>query len=84
MKCYNKNILKWVFIQQTFGFCSTYLGNYLSSNSVVLSSYTKPVSIVLTILVAFVIKSNEKKPKLLDVFAVFLVAVGIGLLNITL
>lgn len=80
----NKNILKWVFIQQTFGFCSTYLGNYLSSNSVVLSSYTKPVSIILTILVAFVIKSNEKKPKLLDVFAVFLVAVGIGLLNITL
>lgn len=71
----NKNILKWVFIQQTFGFCSTYLGNYLSSNSVVLSSYTKPVSIVLTILVAFVIKSNEKKPKLLDAFAVFLVAV---------
>lgn len=71
----NKNILKWVFIQQTFGFCSTYLGNYLSSNSVVLSSFTKPVSIVLTILVAFVIKSNEKKPKLADVFAVFLVAV---------
>lgn len=71
----NKNILKWVFIQQTFGFCSTYLGNYLSSNSVVLSSYTKPVSIVLTILVAFVIKNNEKKPKLLDVFAVFLVAI---------
>lgn len=80
----NRDIIKWVFIQQTFGFCSTYLGNYLSSNSVVLSSFTRPVSIVLTILVAFIIKSNEKKPKLSDVFAVFLVALGIALLNITL
>ena len=80
----NKEIIKWVFIQQTFGFCSTYLGNYLSSNSVLLSSFTRPVSIVLTILVAFVIKENTKKPKLSDIFAVFLVALGIGLLNITI
>ncbi len=80
----NKEILKWVFIQQTFGFCSTYLGNYLSSSSVVLSSYTKPISIVLTILIAFFIKKNQKTPKLSDVIAVFLVALGIGLLNITL
>lgn len=80
----NKEILKWVFIQQTFGFCSTYLNNYLSSNSVVLSSFTKPVSIVLTILVAFVMKNSTKKPKLSDVFAVFLVALGIALLNVTL
>lgn len=80
----NKGIIKWVFIQQTFGFCSTYLINYLASNSVVLSSFTKPVSIVLTILVAFFIKNTTKKPKLLDVFAVFLVALGIALLNITL
>lgn len=80
----NKEIIKWVFIQQTFGFCSTYLGNYLSSNSVVLSSFTRPISIVLTILVAFVIKENTKKPKLLDIFAVFLVALGVGLLSVTI
>lgn len=80
----NKEIIKWVFIQQTFGFCSTYLGNYLSSNSVVLSSFTRPVTIVLTILVAFAMKSTTKKPKLSDIFAVFLVALGIGLLNITI
>lgn len=80
----NKEIIKWVFIQQTFGFCSTYLGNYLSSNSVVLSSFTRPVAIVLTILVAFVMKKTTKKPKLADVFAVFLVALGIGLLNVTI
>lgn len=80
----NKGIIKWVFIQQIFGFCSTYLKNYLSSNSVVLSSFTKPISIVLTILVAFFIKNTTKKPKSLDVFAVLLVALGIALLNITL
>ncbi len=80
----NKEIIKWVFIQQTFGFCSTYLGNYLSSNSVVLSSFTRPISIVLTILIAFFIKNNEKRPKLSDIFAVFLVAIGITLLNISL
>lgn len=80
----NKEIIKWVFIQQTFGFCYTYLGNYLSSNSVVLSSFTRPVTIVLTILVAFAMKSTTKKPKLLDIFAVFLVALGIALLNITI
>lgn len=80
----NKEIIKWVFIQQTFGFSSTYLGNYLSSNSVVLSSFTRPVSIVLTILVAFFLKNTTKKPKLSDVFAVFLVALGIGLLNMSI
>ena len=80
----NKEIIKWVFIQQTFGFCYTYLGNYLSSNSVVLSSFTRPVTIVLTILVAFAMKSKTKKPKLSDIFAVFLVALGIALLNITI
>lgn len=79
----NKDIIKWVFTQQTFGFCSTYLGNYLSTNSVVLSSVTRPVSIVLTILVAFAIKNNEKKPKIKDVLSVALVALGIGLLNIS-
>ena len=80
----NKNIIKWVFIQQTFGFCATYLGNFLYSNSVVLSSFTRPVSIVLTILVAFCIKNTTRKPKLSDVLAVLLVALGIALLNVTL
>lgn len=80
----NKEIIKWVFLQQAFGFCYTYLLNYLSSNSVVLSSFTRPVTIVLTILVAFAMKSTTKKPKISDIFAVFLVALGIALLNITI
>ena len=80
----NKNIIKWVYIQQSFGFCATYLGNLLSSNSVVLSSFTRPISIVLTIVVAFVLKNSTKKPKLSDIFAVLLVALGVALLNVTL
>lgn len=80
----NKGIIKWVFLQQTFGFCSVYLNNYLASNSVVLSTFTKPISIVLTILVAFFSKNTTRKPKLLDFFAVFLVSLGIGLLNVTI
>jgi len=80
----NKNIIKWVFIQQSFGFCATYLGNYLSANSVVLSSFTRPISIVLTILVAFILKNTSKKPKILDMLAVTLVAIGIAILNVSI
>ncbi len=80
----NKDIIKWVFIQQTFGFLATYFGNYLYSKSVVLSSFTKPITIVLTILVAFFLKDKSKSIKLKDVFAVFIVALGIALLNVTL
>ena len=80
----NKGIIKWVFLQQTFGFCSVYLNNYLASNSVVLSTFTKPISIVLTVLVAFFSKNTSRKPKPLDLFAIFLVSFGIGLLNVTI
>lgn len=80
----HKNIIKWVFIQQSFGFFTVYLGNYLSSNSVTLYQFVKPITIVLTIIMAYFMKTQEKKPKLKDLFAVFLVAVGIGLLNIAI
>lgn len=80
----HKNIIKWVFIQQSFGFFTVYLGNYLSSNSVTLYQFVKPITIVLTIIMAYFMKTQEKKPKLKDLFAVFLVAIGIGLLNVTI
>ena len=80
----NKEILKWVFIQQIFGVLATYLGNYLLANSVFLSSFTKPISIVLTIMIAFVLKDKMKKPKISDVLAVILVACGVGMLNLTM
>ncbi len=80
----HKNIIKWVFIQQSFGFFTVYLGNYLSSNSVTLYQFVKPITIVLTIIMAYFMKTQEKKPKLKDLFAVFLVAIGIGLLNVAI
>ena len=80
----HKSIIKWVFIQQSFGFFTVYLGNYLSSNSVTLYQFVKPITIVLTIIMAYFMKTQEKKPKLKDLFAVFLVAVGIGLLNVAI
>lgn len=36
----------------------------------------------LGIIVAFVMKNTTKKPKMSDVFAVFLVALGVALLNV--
>lgn len=78
----NKHILKLVLIQQTFGFFVVYLQNYLASSSVTLYQYIQPISIVITILMAFGMKDTDRKPKFKDLFAVFLVAIGIGLLNV--
>ena len=77
----HKNIIKWVFLQQSFGFFTVYLGNYISSNSVTLYQYVRPVGIVFTIFVAFLLKNIDRKPKLKDLFAVTLVAIGLLLLN---
>lgn len=80
----HKSIIKWVFLQQTFGFFTIYLGNYLSTNSVTLYQYVRPVTIVFTIFVAFLLKNIDRKPKLKDLFAVVLVAIGVYLLNANL
>lgn len=52
---YNKeniNLIKWVFIGQAFGFTSLYLSNYLASNSVTLSSYVRPTSIIAVVFIS--------------------------------
>ncbi len=77
----HKRIIKWVFLQQTFGFFTIYLGNYLSTNSVTLYQYVRPVTIVFTIFVAFLLKNIDRKPKLKDLLAVILVALGVYLIN---
>lgn len=77
----HKRIIKWVFLQQTFGFFTIYLGNYLSTNSVTLYQYVRPVTIVFTIFVAFMLKNIDRKPKLKDLLAVILVAIGVYLIN---
>ena len=77
----HKEIIKWVFLQQTFGFFYIYLGNFLSSNSVTLNQYVRPITIVLTIFIAFAMKKTDRKPKLKDFFAVVIVVLGLILLN---
>lgn len=77
----NKKIIKWVFVQQTFGFFSTYISNYISTISVMIMSYVKPVEIVLSIIIAIFMKNTEKKPRVIDLFAIFLVSIGVGLID---
>lgn len=78
----HKSIIKCVFIQQSFGFFTVYLSNYLSSNSVMMFQYVRPVTIVMSIIVAFLMKNIDRKPKVKDLFSVILVATGIYLLNL--
>jgi len=76
-----KGIIKWVFIQQSFGFCSTYLSNYLASNSVTLSSYVRPTSIIVVVIIAMFFKDKEKRPNLKQIIGILLVILGICLIN---
>ncbi len=77
----NNQIIKWVFIQQTFGYLYIYLYNYLSSYSVTTSSYVKPVTIIFAFIFAFFFKEQKRKPKIKDFLAITLVVVGIILVN---
>ena len=75
------NTIKWVFIQQIFGFCSLYLSNYLSGNSVTLSSYVRPTSIIIVVLISMFFKDKEKRPTLKQVLGIILVVIGICLIK---
>lgn len=76
-----KEIIKWIFIQQLFGFCSTYLSNYLASNSVTLSSYVRPTSIIVVVIIAMFFKDKEKKPNIKQILGILLVVLGICFIN---
>lgn len=80
----HKEIIKWVFFQQSLGFFTVYIGNYLATYSVTLYQYVRPITIVLTIFIAFMMKKIDRKPKLKDLFSVALVALGLYLLNVNL
>lgn len=67
----HKKIVKWVYIQQFFGFCSLYLSNYLASNSVTLSSYVRPTSIIVVVIIAMFLRikiRNQLLNKLLVLY----------------
>jgi len=76
----HSRIIKWVFIQQIFGFTALYLSNYLASNSVTLSSYVKPVSIILVVIISMFFKEKDKKPSMKQFLAIILVVIGVMLI----
>lgn len=75
-----KSIIKWIFIQQFFGFGSLYLSNYLASNSVTISSYVRPMSIIAIVIISMFYKNKNKKPNLRQIIGVLLVVSGILLI----
>ena len=75
-----RSIIKWVFIQQAFGFTSLYLSNILMSNSVTLSNYVRPTSIIIVLLIALMFKDKEKRPTIRQVFGIILIVTGIFLI----
>ncbi len=77
----HKNIIKWVLLQQLFGFASLYLSNYLSSNSVTLSSYVRPTSIIVVVIISLFYKDKKKKPSIKQILGIVLVILGICLIN---
>ena len=77
----HKKIIKWIFAQQVFGFCALYLSNYLSSNSVTLSSYVRPTSIIVVVIISMFFKDTDKRPTLKQILGIILVVTGICLIN---
>mgnify|MGYP004540478581 FL=1 len=76
-----KKIIKWIFVQQLFGFFSLYMSNYLASNSVTLSSYVRPASIIIVVIIAMFFKDKERKPKIKQILGILLIIIGIILIN---
>lgn len=77
---YNNKIIKWVFLQQTFGFAFIYLSNYLSSQSVTLSTYVRPTSIIIIVIISLFFKNKNRKPSLRQIIGIIFVILGIVLI----
>ena len=77
----NKKIIKWVLLQQIFGFGSLYLSNYLSANSVTLSSYVRPTSIIAVVIISMFFKDKQKKPTIKQILGIILVIIGTCLIR---
>lgn len=74
-------IIKWVFLQQSFGFIAVYLTNKLMSESVTLGIYVVPAAIVMAFLFSFFKNYSGKRLVFKDVLAIIMVATGIYLLD---
>lgn len=75
----NKKLLKFIFLEEIFGFIYLYLNNYLSFKSVTISSFIRPTSIIIVLLISeFKVKS--KRPTKKEIIGIILVALGIFLM----
>ena len=77
----NRKIIKWTLLQQLFGFSTLYLSNYLASNSVTLSSYVRPTSIVMVVMISMLYKDKTKRPTIKQLAGIALIIIGILLIH---
>ena len=76
----NNKIIKWVFVQQTFGFAYLYLSNYLASQSVTSATYIRPMSIIIIVIISLFFKNKDRKPNLKQIIGIIMVIFGITLI----
>ena len=77
----HKKIIKWSFVQQTFGFCSLYLSNCLAASSATLNSYVRPMTVVSVVIISMFFKNKDKRPNLKQLIGILLVILGVMLIN---
>ena len=75
------NIVKWVFLQQTFGFTFLFMTNNLMAQSVTLGIYVLPVTIVLCVIFSHFKNYSEQKLDIKKILGIFMVLSGILLLK---
>ena len=70
-----------ILLQQSFGFTYTYINNYLSSNSVTLSTFVSPISLIFITVTAFLLR-KKKKPSIKNIIGIVLAGIGICLIKL--
>ena len=75
------NIIKWVFIQQTFGFAFLFMTNHLMAQSVTLGIYVQPVTIILCYVFSHFKSYSEQKLGINIIMAISMVLAGTLLLG---
>lgn len=78
----HKNIIKWLFIQQFFGFFYLYFINYLSTISITTSSFVNPITIIFGFVFAFIFKETKRKPNIKDFASLIMIISGVIMINL--
>lgn len=77
----DKKTIGMFFVQQLFGFGYIYLYNYLSSFSVTTSSFVKPVTILVTVIISFFM-GKKAMPTIKNLIAILMIIIGVILINL--